>query len=64
MLPLGLVGALLLFIFSISVVTGLDHPCEPKESLSLVLVRYSEILALVFLKWTKETSSSHCSGQR
>lgn len=42
MLPLGLVRALLLFIFYISVVTGLDHPSEPKESFILVLVRGSE----------------------
>lgn len=64
MLPLGLVRALLLFIFYISVVTGLDHPSEPKESFILVLVRGSEFLALLFLKLMKETSVSHCSGQR
>lgn len=64
MLPLGLVRALLLFIFYISVVTGLDHPYEPKEGFILVLVRDSELLALLSLKWMKETSVSHCSGQR
>lgn len=64
MLPQRLVRDLLLLIFYISVVTGLDHPCEPKESFSLVLVRDSEFLALLFLKWNKETSVSHCSGQR
>ncbi|RLW01443.1 hypothetical protein DV515_00007909 [Chloebia gouldiae] len=57
MLPLGLVRALLLFIFYVSVAIGLDHPCEPKESFSLVLVRHSQFLALLFLKWTKEIVS-------